>query len=232
MHIGGLQKLSLIDYPGKLAAVVFTRGCNFRCGYCHNPELVIPARYVQPVSMDYVLDFLSGRRYMLDAVVVSGGEPTIHRDLPEFLARIRVMPFLVKLDTNGSNPAMLEDLIQSRTVDYIAMDVKAGPERYDAVCRTHCCADSIRKSITLIKNSGIAHEFRTTVVKSLYAETEMSQIRRLIEGCHRYRLQNARLDDAILDPKLAAGKEFSPAEFAALRDRWETNTTNPQVTHS
>ncbi|MCA9402184.1 MAG: anaerobic ribonucleoside-triphosphate reductase activating protein [Candidatus Omnitrophica bacterium] len=230
MLIGGLHKLSLIDYPGKLAAVIFTRGCNFRCPYCHNPELVIPQRYAQPLSVEYVLDYLRNRRFMLDAVVVSGGEPTIHHDLPELLSRVREFPYLIKLDTNGSNPAMLERIIRQRYVDYIAMDVKTGLAGYEKLSRTRFCVGSIRRSVDLIKNSGIAHEFRTTVVKSLNTKTDMSEISQLIDGCRRYRLQPARLDATILEPALSAAEDFSPAEFAALCDRWEINTANPEIT--
>ncbi len=227
MLIGGLRKLSLIDYPGKLSAVIFTRGCNFRCPYCHNPGLVLPECYSATISPKYVYNFLRNRQYILDCVVISGGEPTIHRNLPDFLEHIRSMPYLIKLDTNGSNPEMLGDIIGRGLIDYVAMDVKAGLQRYEELTRTRFPSRKIADSIAVIKNSGIAHEFRTTVVKSLYADSDLSAIRKLVEGCRRYRLQFARTGGTILDPQLAAGSAYSMQEMFELRDRWEINTANP-----
>src|SRR6056297_2585563 len=125
MIIGALQKTSLIDYPGEISAVIFTRGCNFRCPYCHNPELVDKKRYTTALEINEVLTFLENRKGLLDGVVITGGEPTIYGDLPEFLLKIKQMGYLVKLDTNGTNPAMMRRVIDLNLVDYIAMDYKA-----------------------------------------------------------------------------------------------------------
>lgn len=133
MQIGGLQKFSLLDYPGKISAVVFTQGCNFRCPYCHNPELVDPARYQECLPEEEIFSFLETRRGKLEAVTVTGGEPTLQKSLAPFLRRIKDMGFLVKLDTNGSRPDVLEELLRQKLIDYIAMDIKAPLEKYEAV---------------------------------------------------------------------------------------------------
>jgi len=135
MIIGGLQRFSLIDYPGKISAILFTRGCNFRCPYCHNPELVDPQRYAEPWQEEEYWAFLQSRTQKLDAVVVTGGEPTLQEDLEPFLEKIRKMGFLIKLDTNGSNPDVLKDLLSANLVDYIAMDIKAPLEKYSEVAK-------------------------------------------------------------------------------------------------
>jgi pyruvate formate lyase activating enzyme len=133
MKIGGLQKFSLLDYPGKISAVVFTQGCNFRCPYCHNPELVDPERFQECIPEDEIFAFLETRRGKLEAVTVTGGEPTIQNGLSSFVRRIKDMGFMVKLDTNGSRPEVLEELIRHKLIDYIAMDIKAPLEKYEAV---------------------------------------------------------------------------------------------------
>lgn len=229
MQIGGLQKFSLIDYPGKLACVVFTRGCNFRCPYCHNPELVCPESYLRPIEEEYLWKFLHARRYMLDAVVVSGGEPTVHHDLPEFLEKIKAMGFLVKLDTNGSLPQYLAEVIELRLVNFIAMDVKASLARYQELTRTPFITSAIEESIELIKNSGIPHEFRTTVVKSLCSEEELKNIYALIKGCQTYRLHRARIDEHILDPDLRKSEMISEEEFSRLCQRWEIRSASAKT---
>ena len=153
MQIGGLQKTTLIDYPEKIAAIVFTRGCNFRCPYCHNPELVNGTS--ENLDEQAVLDFLETRRGKLDGVVVTGGEPTLQKDLPDFLQKLKSMDFSVKLDTNGSQFEMLEQVIKDRLVDYIAMDIKAPIEKYENVVNVNFNIENILKSINLIMKSGI-----------------------------------------------------------------------------
>jgi pyruvate formate lyase activating enzyme len=166
MRIGGLQKFSLIDYPGRISAIVFTQGCNFRCPYCHNPELVDPVQYGPVLPEEEVISFLEKRRGKLDAVTMTGGEPTLQPDLDRFLQEIKKMGYLIKLDTNGSMPDTLERLIHAGLVDYLAMDVKGPLKKYGQIAGTEVQTRKIRKSIALIANSGIDHEFRTTVVRS------------------------------------------------------------------
>ncbi|MEI7671637.1 MAG: anaerobic ribonucleoside-triphosphate reductase activating protein, partial [Deltaproteobacteria bacterium] len=166
MKIGGLQKFSLIDYPGRISAIVFTQGCNFRCPYCHNPELVDPEQYGPLILEEEVLSFLEKRRGKLEAVTVTGGEPTLQADLEEFLQQIKAMGYLAKVDTNGSNPEMLERLIRGQLVDYLALDVKGPLRKYGQIVNARVETAMIRRSIELITASEIQHEFRTTVVRS------------------------------------------------------------------
>ncbi len=204
MKIGGFQKVSLIDYPGRISAVVFTQGCNFRCPFCHNPELVDPERFEPVLDDAEVLDFLSKRRGKLDGVSITGGEPTLQPDLAAFAARLKEMEFLVKIDTNGSRPEVLRDLVERRLVDFLAMDVKGPLRKYDALTGVRNSGRDIRESIALIMASGIPCEFRTTVVPSLLAERDFREIGKLVEKASRFVLQRyartKQLDPAVPPP--------------------------------
>lgn len=189
MVIGGLQRFSLIDFPGKISAIIFTLGCNFRCPYCHNPELVDPKQYTETLQQDNVMDFLESRTGKLDAVVISGGEPTLHADLPEFVQRIKAMGFLVKLDTNGTNPDLLEELISRKLLDYVAMDIKAPLCKYEEIARVPVNMDAITQSIELLKHALIPHEFRTTIDKSLLTTKDIIDMAALLQGEELYILQ-------------------------------------------
>lgn len=192
MRIGGLQEFTLIDYPDKVACIIFTQGCNFRCGYCHNPQLVYPEQFCQVIPEEKVFDFLRGRQKYLQGVVITGGEPTLQGDLITFIAKIKALGYLVKLDTNGSYPRILRELISLGLVDFIAMDVKTSLGRYEAVIRKKIDVNTIQESIDVIINSGVSHEFRTTVVKPFCLEEDILKIRQIIEGCQRYRLQDVQ----------------------------------------
>ena len=218
MRLGGLQKLSLIDYPGKLAAVVFTQGCNFRCGYCHNPELVIPQEYCPAVPEEEVMAFLRSRQEYLEGVVVTGGEPTVQEGLISFLDQLKRLGYLVKLDTNGSRPEVLKQVLSLRLVNYVAMDVKASLIRYDGVTNVPVSTEKIKESIRLILDAGIPHEFRTTVVKTFHSAGDLLEIRSLVEGARQYTLQRARIDGKILDKSLLAREQYSDAEFERLKE--------------
>ncbi len=189
MKIGGFQKVSLIDYPGRISAIVFTQGCNFRCPFCHNPELVDPERFEGLIPEAEILSFLEKRRGRLDAVVITGGEPTLQPELTPFIIHLRAMGYLIKLDTNGARPEVLEDLLGRNLLDYVAMDIKAPLERYGEVTKAKTDGQRIRQSISLIMGSGIDYEFRTTAVKSLLSPQELEEIGRLIPGAKRFVLQ-------------------------------------------
>jgi pyruvate formate lyase activating enzyme len=198
MKIGGLQKNSLIDYPGKLSCVVFLAGCNFACPYCHNPGLVPnPAPDNGVLTPEELFAFLHERRGFLDGVVISGGEPTLHADLFGFCGRIKAMGFPIKLDTNGSRPQVVQRLIQAGLVDYIAMDVKTAPTDYAAFICAHCCAETIPASIRIVMASGLPYEFRTTCVKPMVTESIIDEISRLIEGAGRYALQQVHTQQVL-----------------------------------
>ncbi|MBN2519330.1 MAG: anaerobic ribonucleoside-triphosphate reductase activating protein, partial [Bacteroidales bacterium] len=190
MKIGGFIKNSLIDYPGKISSIVFTSGCNFRCKYCHNPELVIPEKIKECrlIPEEFVFSFLKENKNMLDAVTITGGEPTLHKGLIDFLIQIKSIGLLVKLDTNGTNPELLENIINLKLVDYFAMDIKAPLElqKYRFIVGDLVSDDTIekvKKSIDVIIQSGILHEFRTTVVKQATSKEDILHIYNAIKGC-------------------------------------------------
>ena len=207
MIIGGIQRFSLIDFPGKMSLIVFTRGCNFRCPYCHNPELVDPTRYVGALEEEQLWEFLQRRLHKLDAVVITGGEPTLHDGLELFIEKIKTMGFLVKLDTNGSNPRVLKNLLSENRLDYVAMDIKAPLEKYSEVTRMPVDVKRIEESITLIRQSHLDHEFRTTIAKNLLSEDDVLSIAKMLRGEKLYFLQNC-VPTKVLDPHFLA--EFVP----------------------
>lgn len=220
MRIGGLQKVSLIDYPGQISAIVFTQGCNFRCPYCHNPELVDPKLYQPCLPEKDVLDFLATRRGKLDAVTVSGGEPALQEDLIPFIKKIRKLGFSVKLDTNGSRPDVLVQLFVHRLLDFIAMDVKAPAGKYRNLIKTSEEMDAVCESIRLVINAKIPHEFRTTIVEPLLTPKDILAIARKIKGAKRYALQKFH-PGPTLDKKYAKGKTFTDEEFMKLKGQLE-----------
>ena len=197
MQIGGLQKLTLIDFPGKLACTVFCLGCNFRCPFCYNPELVLPKKIKnQPRILERLFfNFLKERKGLLEGVTIGGGEPTIYKDLPDFIKKIKKLDYLVKLDTNGSNPRMLKDLIDQKLVDYVAMDIKAPKERYYEVVdrpkkENAKLVKDVEKSIKILKENQVDHEFRTTLAPVLLNKKDILKIVKWIFPAKRYFLQN------------------------------------------
>jgi len=192
MRIGGLQKFSLIDYPDKFSCVIFTQGCNFRCPWCHNPELVYPYLFKNTMSENYVLEFLELRKTELEAAVITGGEPTIQPDLIEFIEKIKKMGYLIKLDTNGGNPHLLEKLLKNKLVDYIAMDIKAPPEKYSLLAGKNIDISLIFKSIEIIENYSPDYEFRTTFVSPPLSQSDILKIKGMIKNNKRYRIQEFR----------------------------------------
>jgi pyruvate formate lyase activating enzyme len=175
MKLGGLQKLSLIDYPGVPAAIVFTQGCNMTCPYCHNPQLVYPHLFEATISDDEVLNFLKKRQSLLKGVVISGGEPTIQKDLAQFITIIKDLNFLVKLDTNGANPKVLKDLIDKNLLDFIAMDIKSPGDKYNLFFKGDL--GMIKQSLKIIQSSGVPHLFRTTYDKDILNDLDLSIIK-------------------------------------------------------
>lgn len=167
MMIGGLQKFSLIDYPEKISAVIFTRGCNFRCTYCHNQELIDPLLFKQLIPENEILSFLEHRKGLLDGVVVTGGEPLLQLDLEEFLKKVKAMGHKIKLDTNGSEPDRLEELLKKGLIDYIAMDYKAPLWAYRSITGVEINKERIVRSIEMITRSGLSYEIRTTIFSRL-----------------------------------------------------------------
>ncbi|NGX56580.1 MAG: 7-carboxy-7-deazaguanine synthase [Candidatus Anoxychlamydiales bacterium] len=216
MLIGGLQKFSLIDYPNKIAAIVFTQGCYFRCRYCHNPNLVLESNFQNRIDEKDFFSFLETRINKLDAVVITGGEPTIQKDLKEFIKKIKDLNFSVKLDTSGINPNILQDLIESNLLDYIAMDIKAPLEKYKEIIQRDIDTSKISQSINLIMSSNVDYEFRTTLVDKLHIKEDPIKIAKLIKGSKKYILQKF-VSNEILDPNLKNYKSFSDDIFNYLQ---------------
>jgi len=213
IQIGGLQKLTLIDYPGRLAATVFLCGCNFRCPFCYSSEIVLPEKIkIQPkIAGKVFFDFLKERKGLLEGIVICGGEPTLNKDLPNFVKQIKKFGYLVKLDTNGSNPKMLKDLIKENLIDYVAMDIKGPKERYGEFVGGKNNIEKIQESIDVLKGNGVDYEFRSTIVPVLHKREDVLAMAKWIMGAKRYYLQNFRPEKTI-DPSFEKIKPY-PQEF-------------------
>ncbi|MFO8239632.1 MAG: anaerobic ribonucleoside-triphosphate reductase activating protein [Dissulfuribacterales bacterium] len=208
MRIGGLNSFSLSDFPGRAAAVVFTQGCNFRCHYCHNGSLIpMNPSKCELIPQEEIFMFLEKRRAQLSGVVVSGGEPTLQPDLFEFFRRVGSMGYRIKLDTNGSHPEVLDELLMEGLVDFIAMDIKAPFTIYDRITGVCSPREQLEESIALIAGSGIDHEFRTTVVGPLLSERDLDVIKDMVPHGSRHRFQEFRPENA-LDPELRVSVEM------------------------
>jgi pyruvate formate lyase activating enzyme len=214
MKIAGIQKSTLIDYPGKVAATIFVSGCNFKCSFCHNPELVLPKEIKKhpKISEKNFWDFLEERRGFLDGVVICGGEPTIYDDLPDFIEKIQEMGFLVKLDTNGSRPEILQRMLELNLLDYVAMDIKAPKKKYSSVVDADIKIEDIEKSIKLLKKGLIDFEFRTTLVPGLVERKEILEIVKWISPAPKYFLQNFQSQGKTISSKFSKVKPF-PDEY-------------------
>jgi pyruvate formate lyase activating enzyme len=197
MQIAGIQKQSFIDWGNKLTAVIFTKGCNFRCGYCHNPSLVLPELFSTDISETETLRFLHSRKGWLDGVVISGGEPTIHAGLKDFIRKIKEMGFPVKLDTNGTNPSLLKELIEEQRIDFVAMDIKSIliQTEYEKVTGIHnkILYDKVLESIELLKQNWIPYQFRTTVIPAVHPDEMINELKQQLASCP-YVLQAFRND--------------------------------------
>ena len=216
MKIGGLQELTLVDFPGKVAATVFLIGCNFRCPYCQNPELVDPEKikkHLEIKEKDF-FKFLDERKDFIDGVCITGGEPTIQRGLIGFIRKIKNKGFLVKLDTNGSNPGMLNKLIKAKLLDYIAMDVKADLRNYEKASGIKANLENIKKSVDLIMKGGVGYEFRITVAPKLIKKEIIEEMAKWLEGAKKFALQQFR-NQKVLDK---AFEKIEPYPDKVLKD--------------
>jgi len=204
MILGGWQKLTLIDYPGKLATTVFTVGCNFRCPFCHNSELVSGSLYPASgiLEKDF-FEFLESRKSKLEGVCITGGEPTIQPNIVEFIKKIKALGYKVKLDTNGARPDVLRRLFIEKLLEYVAMDIKSHLKNYSKTTNSRVDNGRIKLSVDLIRNSGIDYEFRTTVVPGLHKESDFEKIGKWLKGSKKYVLQAFEDKGKILDPRLA-----------------------------
>jgi pyruvate formate lyase activating enzyme len=222
MQIGGWVRTSLIDYPGRIATVVFTGGCDFRCPYCQNSELVLHPGSLPTIDPAEVFQLLSQRRGLIDGVVITGGEPTLQDGLGDFLRKAKDLGLAIKLDTNGYRPQVLRELLEGGTLDYVAMDVKASPAKYSLAAGVPVDVRRVEESVRFILSSGIGHEFRTTVVPGIVAPEDVEEMVRLIAGAGKYILQQFR-PQGTLDPRF---REIAPypaqtlLEMAQAAERW------------
>lgn len=217
MQISGLQKLTLLDYPGTVACTIFTAGCNFRCPFCHNAMLVLPEQIEETsLSEDEVLKFLKKRQGVLEGVAVTGGEPLLHADMPQLLRKIKDLGYKIKLDTNGSNPKLLREIVGAGLVDRVAMDIKNSPEQYPETvgCRVDMAA--VEESKNFLLGGTIDYEFRTTVVKGIHTEESLIEAAKWIAGAKEYYLQQFKDSGNLIKPdELTA---FDEKEMHALAD--------------
>ena len=226
MKIKGLQKLTLLDYPGRLAATVFLGGCNFRCPFCHNASLVVRGDGAE-ISEDELFAFLESRRGKLSGVCITGGEPTLNTSLPQFIERIRVLGYLVKLDTNGTNPEMLEALVKGGLVDYVAMDVKSSIENYGRVAGIPGLdTAAVERSIDFLLGGEVEYEFRTTVVRELHSAADLEALALRIRGARAYFLQPFKDSGDIIEDGFSS---YSTAEISKLLDLVKVYIPNAQI---
>jgi len=223
MILGGFQKLTLLDYPGKIAATVFTVGCSFRCPFCHNPELVDLRLAHNEESEKNFFEFLSKRKGKLEGICITGGEPTIQPDIIDFIKKIKKEGFLVKLDSNGTRPDVLKKLFDQKLLDYVAMDIKSSLENYDLVTGSKVDKDRIRLSVNLIMHSRVSYEFRTTVVPGLHTEKDFDEIAKWISGAQNYYLQEYREEQKILDPNLKKKTKGQKIDLEKIQKKIQKN---------
>lgn len=202
MFIKGIQKVTLLDYPGKVACTFFTAGCNMRCPFCQNASLVTHIDE-ERIAEEEALDFLKERVGKLDAVCISGGEPCVQPDLKSFLRKVKELGFLIKLDTNGSKPLVVQELVHEGLIDYVAMDVKNVWEKYSLTSGSTGFVDEIKQTITFLKESGLPHEFRTTVVREFHTKEDLVSLAKILAPSNFY-LQQFRLSDDVINPDLHA----------------------------
>lgn len=212
MNIVGIEKSSFIDYPKNICTVVFTGGCNFRCPYCHNSSAV--NNIGDRIEEGEILSFLKKRKKFVDALCISGGEPTLQKDLYDFISKVKGEGFLIKLDTNGTNPTLLRKLIDEKLVDYVAMDIKAPLAKYSSIAQVNVNIDDIKESIDVLLENKVEYEFRTTICKELVSIEDIKAIAKDIKGCIKYALQNFRDGETVL-----CGKDkFTPYKDEELKE--------------
>ena len=214
MIIDGFEELTLLDYPGHLACMIFTRGCNFRCPYCQNSSLIINNKEPGHFTEENILDYLKARKGKIEGIVISGGEPTLQKGLKEFIIKVKELGYKVKLDTNGSNPRILKDFIDNNLVDYVAMDIKNDLDSYEKITNSKVNAKAIKESIDILSNSKIDHEFRTTIMKECHQITNLKKILELVKK-NKYYIQNFRMSDDVIDKTISS---FSKEELKMLKE--------------
>lgn len=221
--IKGIQKTTFVDYPGKIAATVFTWGCNFRCVFCHNSPLVDAekGKALPTIPEAELIEYLKGRTHQLEGVCVSGGEPTIHPDLPQFIRKLKALGYSIKLDTNGTNPEMLQGLLDEGLLEYIAMDIKGPIGLYSQIVNMEVNEALILRSIEIIKNSKVRYEFRTTVLPDFYQEADIHSVGCMLRGAQHYSLQQFRASEGVLNAKYQDAQAYTETELTDMAKKFE-----------
>lgn len=226
MNINGFNKLTLLDYPGHIAVTIFIGGCNMRCPFCHNASLVTRAASQPIIPQEKILAVLSNRRAIIEGVCITGGEPTLHPDLPDFISKIKALGMHVKLDTNGTNPAMLKALVNDKLIDYVAMDIKNSPEKYEETAgAVNLCMDHILESVEFLLSSPVDYEFRTTIVKELHTIEDMISIGQWIKGAKAYYLQSYKDSEDIIMSGYHSHKKYTLVGFAEVLSTFINNVS-------
>lgn len=211
--------MTLLDYPGQVAATIFTLGCNFRCHFCHNPGLVLPEKFEPNLRTDKdVLDFLRARKKLLDAVCITGGEPTLQKDLAEFCAAVKDLGYKIKLDTNGFRPSIIQKLINRRLIDYVAMDIKAPWAKYERVVGVKVDLDKLRQSVKIIMDSKLPHEFRSTVLPGLHTPEDVVKMARQVKGADAFYIQRFKPAPELVDQNFIQEKRFLLKDLEIIRE--------------
>ena len=221
MNIGGIQKLTLLDYPGHVACTVFLKGCNFCCPFCYNTSL-IDGEALNPILENDFFDFLKTRKKVLDGVAITGGEPLLQKDIKEFIIKIRALGYKIKLDTNGSYPEVLQSLIEEGLVDYVAMDIKNSWNKYDITSGARQI-ENVKKSISILLEGHVDYEFRTTVVKELHSKEDFEIIGQMIQGADNYFIQRFRPNENVIDKNLNAPSKNELIEYLTVVKKYIPN---------
>ena len=235
VHIKAVVKSSLIDYPGKVAAVVFLNKCNYRCSFCHNPELVFDeySKDMPDIPVEEFMEFLSHKKKWIDGVTILGGEPTLHKGLLDFMRLLKSKGFDVKLDTNGTNPEIIKKAISEKIVDYIAMDIKNSRERYEETVKVKPSLEKIDESIKLIMDAGksslIEYDFRTTALPRFHTKDDFEKISQWIKGAKTYYIQQFRTEQSLVDNSLIDDQTFSLSELEDFKKIMEKTIENVTI---
>lgn len=218
VEIKGIQKTSLVDYPGKVCSTLFLGQCNFRCPFCHNADLVLKPQSIESISEQELLSLLDERKKWIDAVCITGGEPTFYSELPLLIKKIRAIGLLIKLDTNGTNPQLLSQLIEESLLDYIAMDIKSAKQNYSLATNSSIDLNQIQKSITLIRESNLPYEFRTTAVPGFFSEEDAKEIAEWLKGAEKFALQQFTPSENMINPVLKTLQPFKKSELESFAE--------------
>ncbi|MGV8141269.1 MAG: anaerobic ribonucleoside-triphosphate reductase activating protein [Candidatus Woesearchaeota archaeon] len=231
--IKGVQKTSLIDYPEKICSVVFLSRCNFRCPFCHNPELVFDEKHVPDIPVSEFMEFLDEHKKWIDGVCITGGEPTLHDGLIDFMKQIKSKGLLVKLDTNGTNPQIIEKAISEKCVDYVAMDIKNSPEKYAETVRAKVNIENINKSISIMIDSGdnnlIDYEFRSTILPKIHSEQEIEGMAELIKGAKNFTIQQFHKQDRLVDDKFQDEQTYLLKDLENFKNKFSKHIHNISI---